>query len=206
METVRAGPIEWAVAERSRPDQTESGDRYLAMATPAGALVAVVDGLGHGAEAADAAKAAVRSLERHALQPVIQLVRDCHRSLAGTRGAVASVAAFSARDETMTWLGVGNVEGVLLRTQTTLGPRRELLLVRGGVVGVHLPALAASTVPVARGDTLVFATDGVRSDFVNEVLPQRDPPQMLADYILARWGTQTDDALVLVIRYLGPAT
>jgi hypothetical protein len=98
------------------------------------------------------------------------------------------------------------VEGVLLRAQTTVNPRREVLLVRGGVVGVHLPALAASIVPVAGGDTLIFATDGVRSDFVNEALPLRDPPQMLADYILARWGTQTDDALVMVVRYLGTAT
>ena len=56
-----------------------------------------------------------------------------------------------------------------------------------------------------RGDTLIFATDGVGGDFLNEVLPQRDPAQALADYILGRWGKQTDDALVLVARYVGLA-
>jgi len=206
METVRAGLVEWAVADRPQVGQTESGDRYLAMATAEGGLVAVVDGLGHGAEAADAAKGAVRSLERHAQEPVLPLVRNCHRSLAGTRGAVVSVATFAARDDTMTWLGVGNVEGLLLRSQATMNPRRELLLLRGGVVGVHLPALVAAIVPIVRGDTLIFATDGVRSDFLNEILPQRDLPQALADYILARWGKQTDDSLVLVVRYRGLAT
>src|SRR6266851_1958424 len=75
MEAVRTGLIEWAVAEVARAGQTESGDRYLVTTTPDGALVAVVDGLGHGADAADAAKVAVRSLERHAHQPVIPLVR-----------------------------------------------------------------------------------------------------------------------------------
>ena len=205
MEAVRTGPIEWAVAERARPGQTESGDRYLVMGTLDGALVAAVDGLGHGAEAADAAKMAVRSLERHAHEPVIPLIRACHRSLTGSRGAVVSAAAFAARDETMMWLGVGNVEGLLLRAQPTMNPRRELLLLRGGVVGVHLPALAAAIVPVVRGDTLIFATDGVGGDFLNEVLPQRDPAQALADYILGRWGKQTDDALVLVARYVGQA-
>ena len=204
METVKAGPIEWAVAERVRPGQTESGDQSLAMAIPGGALVGVIDGLGHGAEAADAAKTAVRSLERHGQEPIIPLIRDCHRSLFGSRGAVISVASFSAADETMTWLGVGNVEGLLLRAQTTTSPGRELLLLRGGVVGVHLPALAAAIVPIMRGDTLVFATDGVRSDFLHELLPHRDPPQALADRILARFGRVTDDALVLVARYLGP--
>jgi len=199
------GLIEWAVAEVTRAGQTESGDRHLVTATPDGALVAVVDGLGHGAEAADAAKVAVRSLERNAQQRVIPLVRDCHQSLVGTRGAVISVASFTAHDQTMTWLGVGNVEGLLLRALAT-SPRRESLLLRGGVVGVHLPTLTAEIVPVTPGDTLILATDGVRSDFSSERLSQQDPPPMLADYILARWGKQDDDALVLVVRYLGLAT
>ena len=199
------GLIEWAVAEVTRAGQTESGDRHLVTATPDGALVAVVDGLGHGAEAADAAKVAVRSLERNAQQRVIPLVRDCHQSLVGTRGAVISVASFTAHDQTMTWLGVGNVEGLLLRALAT-SPRRESLLLRGGVVGVHLPTLTAEIVPVTPGDTLILATDGVRSDFSSERLSQQDPPPMLADHILARWGKRDDDALVLVVRYLGRVT
>ena len=203
METVSTGLIEWAVAELVLPGQSESGDRFLVTPTPDGALVAVVDGLGHGAEAAEAAKAAVRSLERHAHEPIIPLIRSCHRSLAGTRGVVMSVAAFDARAETVTWVGVGNVEGVLLRAQATATLGRESLLLRGGMVGVHLPALAAAIVPVTRGDELIFATDGVRSDFVVRPLPGGDAPQQLADDILAKWGTRTDDALVLVARYLG---
>src|SRR4029453_2550550 len=127
MAAVRAGWIEWAVAEHARQGQTESGDRSLAMASADGALVAVVDGLGHGAEAADVAKTAVRSLERHASEPVISLLRHCHGALSGTRGAVVSLAAFRARDETMTWVGVGNVEGLLVRGQATKSPQRELL-------------------------------------------------------------------------------
>src|SRR5205823_2688246 len=138
----------------------------VALATQDGALVAVVDGLGHGAEAADAAKAALRSLERHAHEPILPLIRNCHRSLAGTRGVVMSVAVFDARAETVTWVGVGNVEGVLLRAQATTILGRESLLLRGGVVGGHLPALAAALIPVSRGDALIFATDGIRSDFV----------------------------------------
>jgi negative regulator of sigma-B (phosphoserine phosphatase) len=205
MEAVSTGLIEWAVAEQVLPGQTESGDRYLVTPTQDGWLVAVVDGLGHGAEAAEAAKAAVRSLERHAGEPIIPLVRDCHGSLFGTRGVVMSVAAFHVRDETLTWIGVGNVEGVLLRAQATAGPRRESLLLRGGVVGGHLPALVAAILPVTRGDALIFATDGVRSDFAIELHAQSDAPQQLADRVLRGWGTKQDDALVLVARYLGPA-
>ena len=205
METVRAALIDWAVAGSVLPGQSESGDQHLVTTTRDGALVAVVDGLGHGVEAAAAARAAVRSLERHGVQTttMISLLKGCHGALSGTRGVVMSVASFNARDETLTWLGVGNVEGLLLRAQPTVTPRRESLLLRGGVVGVHLPALSASIIPVMRGDTLIFATDGIRNDFVLAPLALGERPQPLADYILTHWGRGTDDALVLVARWMG---
>src|SRR5438094_2245862 len=167
MEAVSTGVSEWAVAEVVLPGQTESGDRCLVTAPSEGGLVAVVDGLGHGAEAAGAAKAAVSSLERHAQEPIIQLIRSCHRSLAGTRGVVMSVAVFDAHAETMTWVGGGNVEGVLLRAQAAASPRREMLLLRGGVVAGRLPALLAGILPMMRGDALILATGGVRSHFAH---------------------------------------
>ena len=204
MEALITPALEWAVADLVQPGQSESGDRSVVLPTGEGGLVAVVDGLGHGAEAASAAKVAVRALERGANRPVVQLFRDCHSSLIGTRGAVISAAAFNARSETMTWLGVGDVEGRLLRAPSSASPRTESLLLRGGVVGVHLPTLVSEVVPIHRGDTLIFATDGVRSDFLDAPLPPLES-QALADYILAHWGTQTDDALVLVVRYLGPS-
>ena len=204
METLISPRIEWAVAELAQPGQSESGDRHLVLSTMDGGLVAVVDGLGHGAEAASAAKVAVRALERGADRPIVQLLRDCHQSLIGTRGAVMSVAAFSFADETMTWLGVGNVEGRILSSPVSGGPRPEALLVRGGVVGAQLPPLVSKVIPIRRGDMLIVATDGIRSEFLDAPLPYQEP-QTLADHVLARWGMQTDDALVLVVRYRGAA-
>ena len=204
METLISPRIEWAVAELAQPGQSESGDRHLVLSTMDGGLVAVVDGLGHGAEAASAAKVAVRALERGADRPIVQLLRDCHQSLIGTRGAAMSVAAFSFADETMTWLGVGNVEGRILSSPVSGGPRPEALLVRGGVVGAQLPPLVSKVIPIRRGDMLIVATDGIRSEFLDAPLPYQEP-QTLADHVLARWGMQTDDALVLVVRYRGAA-
>ena len=204
MAALTGGLIEWAVAEMVLPGQVESGDRYLVTRTPDGALVAVVDGLGHGTEAAEAAMVAVDCLQRNVGRPVISLIQRCHTSLAATRGAVMSLVEFNTRDETMTWVGVGSVEGLLLRAQGTVSPRREFLLLRGGVVGAHLPALSASILPVARGDTLILATDGIRNDFA-EHLPLSGPAQHLADRIVADSGTRTDDTLVLVARYQGRA-
>jgi phosphoserine phosphatase RsbX len=194
--------IDWGAATRALPGQAESGDRHLVQPLPNGVLVAAVDGLGHGAEAATAAQIAVDLLARHASESLLSLVNRCHEGLLNTRGVVMSLAAFNTADETLTWLGVGNVEAMLLRADARARPPWEAVLLRGGVVGYQLPALSAAVLPLARGDTLVFATDGIESRFAGSVTPS-DPPQQIADDILAAHGKSTDDALVLVVRYRG---
>ncbi len=195
--------VEWAVASSMLQGQPESGDSYLVRSCPGGVLAAVVDGLGHGNEAATAARLAVEVLEAASLvEPLAELVRRCHKRLARTRGVAMTVALFDPRGDTMTWLGVGNVQGVLVPAKTDPVRRPESVLLRSGVVGFKLPQTRASSVRVHVGDTLVLATDGIRDDFGSLVTPH-DPPQRIADSILARCGRHTDDALVLIVRYVG---
>lgn len=172
----------------------------MVCATSEGTLVAALDGLGHGEEAATAAETGIQTLKRNCSEHVITLLRHCHQELRTKRGVAMSLASFHPRQAIMTWIGVGNVFGVLLRREGQLPS--ETLLLRGGVVGAQLPPLQAAVLPVAPGDTLIFATDGVRDDFASEANPY-DPPQRLAERILARFAKGTDDALVLVARYLG---
>jgi phosphoserine phosphatase RsbX len=51
---------------------------------------------------------------------------------------------------------------------------------------------------------VVLATDGIGTDFADR-LTAGEPSQELADRILAQYGKESDDALVLVARYLGSA-
>ena len=197
--------IEWGVATLALPGEAESGDLHLVKAVKRGVLVVVVDGLGHGVEAASAARAAVAALEQHANESPLALVQRCHRALIGTRGVVLSLALFAPADRSLTWVGVGNVEGMLLRAAgARFGPRRPALITRGGIVGSELPPMNVQVLPVAPGDTLIFATDGIKDGFA-EQLPADATPQQQADYILTRHGKGTDDALVLVARYRGGA-
>jgi negative regulator of sigma-B (phosphoserine phosphatase) len=204
MVAVTAPLVDWAAASQALAPPGGSGDQYVVAPRPNGVVLAAVDGLGHGADAELAAALAIDVLREHAHESIIPLVNRCHRRLASTRGVVLSVAVFNALEGTMTWLGVGNVDGVLLRRDPLASPRREFLLLRAGVVGVQLPTLQATIVPVAPGDTLIFATDGVRSDFAGHAHPG-EPPQRTADRILSQFGKGTDDALVLVARYVGAA-
>src|SRR2546427_9658051 len=90
--------IEWGVASLALPGEAESGDRHLVKPVGTGVLVAVVDGLGHGIEAASAAKAAVAALERHASESPVPLLERRHPALKGARGPVRGVAVLTRPD------------------------------------------------------------------------------------------------------------
>ena len=193
--------IEWGVASRPLPGQPSSGDLNVVKSFSKGVLVAALDGIGHGKEAASAATAARAILEAHAEESVIALIRRCHEGLRATRGVAMSVASFNVSQGLITWLGVGNVQGVLLRRGLGPAAAEESLLLRAGVVGSQLPSLQVAVLPVSIGDTLILATDGISSNFARK-LARNHPPQKAAESILARHGKATDDALVLVARYL----
>jgi phosphoserine phosphatase RsbX len=202
METMKTSGFEWAVAAAPIPGEKESGDLHVVEPFARGVLMAVIDGLGHGVPAAEAARTAAEFMKMNAGESVIRLVQQCDRQLHRTRGVVMSLASINATEETVTWLGVGNVDGILIRNNASPRTNSEFLNAARGVVGARLPALRAAVLPIAHGDTLIFATDGIRSGF-DEGLSLSTSPQQIADRILAQDGLDTDDSLVLVARYEG---
>jgi len=90
----------------------------------------------------------------------------------------------------------------LMRTGASKGIVEQELLLRAGVVGSQLPPLQAAVLPIAEGDTLIFATDGVKSEFIKS-LSSLEAPQRAADRILEQYCRGNDDALVLVARLTG---
>lgn len=201
MVSVEPRLLDWGVDSRPLPGESVSGDAAVVSTSDERALVAAVDGLGHGAEAAHAAEAAAAILGEFPDEPVESLVGRCHAALAGTRGAAISLASFSRDAGTMTWLGVGNVEGRLLRPRDSGLPSSESLMLPGGLVGDELPRLAPSTLDVQLGDTLIFATDGLESDFGDSV-DLSGSAEEIAARLLRERARPTDDALVVVARYV----
>ncbi|NLL53473.1 MAG: SpoIIE family protein phosphatase [Peptococcaceae bacterium] len=193
-------PLDLGVAVRKLPHEAESGDLYFFQQLPDSILLAVIDGLGHGPEAALAARAAARILATFPEKPVKSLFELCHEELKKTRGVVMTLAAFNTTRKTMTWLGVGNVEAVLLSANPALKPASKSLLLRPGIIGYQIPHLSESVVPVSIGDTLILATDGINFNFVPEI-NVHNPTQQIADQILAGYCKGYDDAMVLVARY-----
>jgi hypothetical protein len=196
--------VEWGVATRCRPGEATSGDLAVVRRQAGGALVAGIDGLGHGGEAARAARRAADVVRASTDDDLVRLVECCHRALQGTRGAAISLAFVSPRSGGTRWLGVGNVEGrVLSGDPAAIRPKGSLALGRG-VPGHELPAIRAATVDVRPGDVLLLATDGVDASFADS-LDVTGSPQAISERVMAEHRRPSDDALVIAVRYLGRA-
>jgi negative regulator of sigma-B (phosphoserine phosphatase) len=195
--------LERGVAGLAHEGEGRSGDLAVFAPSSRGGLVAVIDGLGHGDAAADAAEAAAAILEQHVEFPPQELLDRVHKELRHTRGAVMTLAWFDLEARAMQWTGVGNVEARLVRAGDDPSARFDSPVVLGGVVGYNLPQVRVGTIPLEPGDAVVLATDGVGADY-SASLESGVPAQRLAERVLERHGRGTDDALAVVVRYLGP--
>jgi len=195
--------VRWGVAERALSGQDVSGDGHLVCTRPGGGILfAVVDGLGHGGEAAAATTVALATLNTHVSEPIVRLLNYSHDALKRTRGAAISLASFDARHHSLTWLGVGNVEGVVLRDTFRV---QQSIMLFPGVVGYQLPKLWAAETLLEPQDLLILFTDGISRDFLSE--PNiGGSPEFIANKICNKYSKPTDDALVLVARFANAGT
>jgi len=195
--------LEWGVAVRPFPGEQQCGDSHLVMSTTYGWLMTVADGLGHGPEAADASRRFVETVQGYPEEQPVELMKRCHQALRPTRGSAGTIVAVHRSRNLLSWVGVGNVEGVVRRGGTNAS-RLEYIAMRGGIVGYRLPELRSSFLHLETGDLLALATDGIDGGFT-QALAVTQPPGVLAASILARFASSADDALVLIARWLPPS-
>ena len=162
-------------------------------------LVAVADGLGHGAEAADAAAAAMAHLGGHLGDELIPLFRGMDSALGCTRGAAVGVAAIDAASGTLTYAALGNTRAAIFGWRTTR------LDSHAGIVGAGFRRLVPMTVPIRPGDCLILWTDGIDDQL--SLAQGRDcalPVDDLAALLLRRHLKGGDDACVVIARISAP--
>jgi len=187
--------LEWAHRSRALDPREPSGDLQVVELFPEGALLAVIDGLGHGPEAALASRRAADVMRAEPASDPVEIVRRCHTALRATRGAALLVLSLSFRDALVAWAGVGNIEGWHMRPTG-----REALLSRPGVVGYQITAPRLQSAPLTSGDLFILASDGISVRF-SESLARAGRPEDVAEAIFTNYAGVTDDALVLAARY-----
>jgi negative regulator of sigma-B (phosphoserine phosphatase) len=189
------------------PSEYTSGDRGIAVDIGGeAALFGVVDGLGHGPAAAEAALRAVDVVTRASSERVEDLIQLCHRVLVGTRGVAMTLARVDFAASTLTWTGVGNVTADLVVKAPTGVQVRSSARLSGGIVGYRIPETTPTQVVSIRpGDLLVMSTDGIAEDYLDHI-DFSAPAVDIAEGLLGKDAKETDDAMVLAARHRGAST
>lgn len=194
--------LKWSATWAPKEGEKACGDLYFVKEFEETVILAAIDGLGHGEKAFHASEKAKESLEQYAGETLLSVINRCHKDLQNTRGVVMSLAQFNSQEHTMSWASVGNVEGRLIRNKRDTVRAREELMLRGGVVGYRLPSLQSSMFSVSHGDLVIFITDGVRREFLED-LSVNTTTQEIGKQVAVRHFKGNDDALVLAARYRG---
>jgi anti-sigma regulatory factor (Ser/Thr protein kinase) len=179
------------------PGETLCGDAWAALPVVDGLKLMIVDGLGHGALASDAAQHAVTAFRALVARPVDQIIDGVHGALRSTRGAAVGVAAIDTRRRLLTFAGVGNIQGAIVAE----GPVRHTVS-HGGIAGHGAPRVQVFSYPWPDGAMLVMASDGITTHWTLDAYPglrQRDP-LLIASILYRDFARGRDDATVVVAR------
>lgn len=201
------GPIEWAAAARPLSSEEACGDQPVAVDAGGGAaLFGVLDGLGHGREAARAALCGVEVLRRDPAKPLEALIKLCHRKLADTRGAAVTLARIDFDAGILSWAGIGNVTANLVAKAPSGTEVRSSACLASGIVGYRMPeTIRTQAISIRPGDLLVIASDGIAGNHLDSI-EFAASAKVIADRILHSCRKATDDALVLAARHRGSST
>lgn len=204
--TDQTGGINWSVIRLPMPGEDICGDRFIVKQINNSVLVGVLDGLGHGGEAAFAGKKAISVLQdQPSFKRLDKLFDAVHDALITTRGVVMSLGVFDLDRNELTWLGVGNIKGVLLQNIEGDQYNHVHMTQWGGVLGYRLPDIVFKkihTYELHKGDKLIFATDGIEDNFINGVYPFSQPNHIV-NLVSKKYFLKTDDALILAAQFEG---
>ncbi|MFD4628641.1 SpoIIE family protein phosphatase [Streptomyces sp. NPDC058284] len=177
--------------------EQENGDGYAVAEHDGVRTALVIDGLGHGPEAATAAQRAERTFLSNPAAPLADILTALHKALRHTRGAaVAALRITGARAE---YCGVGNVRAVTLSSKGV----HHQLNGQAGIVGYTLPRPRSRVLELSEHTTAVLHTDGIdhRWAYAPSDVRLTLPPVLLAASLAHTHRRCRDDATILA---LGP--
>lgn len=177
--------------------EEECGDAWAVEAGPERLVSLLVDGLGHGPEAALAALAALSAFRDVAGDAPEIMLAAMHTALHDTRGAALSVTVIDKPRGTVRFCGMGNVEGRVVTADTN-----RHLIPQNGIVGHTMPRPQAADVPWPTGGRLVMYSDGISSQWRADRYPGllARHPALLAGVLFRDYARDRDDATVVVFR------
>lgn len=200
----------WAAAELGQPTrlkfgavclpkvgQEVSGDHWASLESLDRSLLLVVDGLGHGVLAAEAAAAAVRVFRENDQRSPKVLIEMMHQALRKTRGAALAIAEINFAQQAVQYAGIGNIAGAILSLSGT-----SRMVSHNGTVGHEIRKIQEFRYPWTSESTLIMHSDGLSNQWqVERYLGLvAKHPSLIAGVLYRDFKRDRDDVAIVVAR------
>ena len=193
-------PLDFGVVTRAYPGLALNGDAFLIKLWEEYALIAVIDGLGHGKFAHQAAVKARNYIEKHFDLSLGEIFSGTARACAGTRGVVMAIAVIDWKIKKLSLASVGNIN---LRVFNTREPVHAMI--RRGVIGLNAPRPVVTEHPWGNDCVMVLHSDGLSTrwnfkDFEETLNEKKFSAAELARTFFKSLAKDTDDATIVVVK------
>lgn len=190
--------LEWGAVCVPKRGEVFCGDAWAVSPGHFRNTILVVDGLGHGIHAFDAANAALRTFWEHTRERPESVLKALHQSLPGTRGAVAALAEIDWDKRELRWAGAGNIAGTLVPVEG----KASSMVSHTGTVGQNVARFQEFTHRWPEQGLLILHSDGLSNRWTLEPYPglSRKDPSLIAGVLYRDFVSRHDDVVVLVAR------
>jgi anti-sigma regulatory factor (Ser/Thr protein kinase) len=179
------------------PGEVECGDAWSEERRPGNATMLVVDGLGHGPNAAVAAREAVRVFGESPGALPVPRVEALNAALRATRGAAVAVAHIDAARKIVRFSGLGNISATIHEQDSV-----RHLVSQHGIAGQNSRRIEEYTYPWSEHAVLVMHSDGIATRLDLAAYPGllERHPGLVAGVLYRDFARGRDDATVVVAR------
>ncbi len=192
--SLRAGGVSLAVIPGDL-----NGDGWAVTLDESSCSALVVDGLGHGPSAHQAAQVCLAAFDAEYDGDLCRWLGAAHRAMRQTRGGVAALARIDLAAGRVRFAGVGNIQGKVVGRGRTLG-----LVSQPGMMGTEYqtPRPRLLDLPWIPGASLILWSDGIRSDvaFEPDTKLLTHDPTTVAAMLHRDFARGTDDATVVIVQ------
>lgn len=179
------------------PGERLCGDGWAYHQSDDRLLILLVDGLGHGPDAADAAAEAIATFRKRVDRTPSEILSYVHDALKKTRGAAGAVAEIRSSDKTLAFAGVGNTVAVFMDAHSSRN-----LISHNGTLGMATPKIQEFRVEWPADGILVMHSDGLQSkwDLSSYSGLMARHAAVIGGALFRDFRRQRDDASVVVVK------
>ena len=179
------------------PGEQVCGDGWYCHQDPERTVALLVDGLGHGLGAAEAAQEAIAVFRKYTNAGPEEILTCVHDALRKTRGAVAAVVEIRPNERKMVHAGIGNISAVLHSGGTS-----KSLVSFNGTLGVTVQKFREYSSEWNPDSVLIMHSDGLQTKWDVSKYPGllSRHPSLICGALFRDFRREHDDTSIVVLK------